>query len=72
MGEEELTVFVGRDYMPVRGDDGIIEMRSRAGMPASAAAMAWPMEFTQVDFNGLLREVQEIGGTLLEARLELE
>lgn len=47
MGEEELTVWVGREYMPVRGDDGVIEVRSRAGMPASAAVMPWPVEIAQ-------------------------
>jgi hypothetical protein len=84
MGEEELTVLVGREYMPVRGDDGVIEVRSRAGMPAVAAALPWPADITQEaedqlvqswsagDFHGLVREEQDVGGTLMEARLERE
>ena len=31
--DEELTVLVGKEYMPGRGADGVIEMKSRVAMP---------------------------------------
>jgi hypothetical protein len=83
--DEELTVLVGKEYMPVRGADGVIEMKSRVAMPRVMESMVWPsagnvesegdhfvQSWSAEDLHGSAEGVQGDVSTEVTVRMERE